>query len=193
MTGPTAERALLFLDVDGPLLPFGGDPGDYAVFAHPGAEAAGNPLLSRLDPGHGPRLAGLACELVWATTWMDDANACLAPLLGLPPLPVLQWPDGSAPVPDCSGSARVPDTAGAASGSAVHGKTPAIVDRAAGRPFVWIDDEISPADRAWVSACHPGPALLHRVDARRGLTGADYLTVEAWLRAASATGARRGR
>ncbi|WP_086665065.1 hypothetical protein [Lentzea kentuckyensis] len=56
-----AGLPLLFLDVDGPLLPFGDG-------------VAGTPGLSRLDPMHGPWLAALPCELIWATTWMDDAN-----------------------------------------------------------------------------------------------------------------------
>lgn len=78
-------RPLLFLDVDGTLLPFGG----------PVRQTAdeGNPLLGRLDPEHGPRLAALSCELVWATTWMAEANEVLAPRLGLPQLSVVAWPD----------------------------------------------------------------------------------------------------
>jgi hypothetical protein len=38
------------------------------------------------------------------------------------------------------------------------------------------------ADRAWVSARHPGQALLHRVDAGLGFTGADYVVLDGWLR-----------
>ncbi|MET9506180.1 hypothetical protein ABZY42_31465 [Streptomyces sp. NPDC006622] len=52
---------------------------------------------------------------------------------------------------------------------------------AAGHPFVWLDDEITPADRDYVRATRPAPALLHRVDPRRGLDGRDFETVEAWL------------
>jgi hypothetical protein len=81
-----AGLPILFLDVDGPLLPFG----DGVAHRGPGN---GNPLLARLDPMHGPWLAALPCELIWATTWMDDANDLLAPLLGLPKLPVATWPD----------------------------------------------------------------------------------------------------
>jgi hypothetical protein len=66
----SAQRPLLFLDVDGPLIPFGasqqqypdGYPayhGDYAL------ETASNPLLTRIDPGHGPRLMALRGDLVW--------------------------------------------------------------------------------------------------------------------------------
>lgn len=50
----------------------------------------------------------------------------------------------------------------------------------AGRPFAWVDDGITGTDRAWLAAHHPGRALLHRVDARRGLTEADYAALNAW-------------
>jgi hypothetical protein len=47
---------------------------------------------------------------------------------------------------------------------------------------VWVDDEVTDADRDWVAAHHPGRALLHRVDARLGLTEGDYAALAAWLR-----------
>ncbi|PZG28441.1 hypothetical protein C1I98_32805, partial [Spongiactinospora gelatinilytica] len=142
-------RALLFLDVDEPLIPFGAPPpGGYPSF--PAARTLANPLLDRIDPAHGARLAALPYELVWATTWLDDANDCVAPLLGLPPLPVVRWPEASGP----SGPDEV---------AGMHWKTPALVEWAAGRPFAWVDDEVGDADREWVSAYHPGGALPHRV------------------------------
>lgn len=168
---PLAARPVLFLDVDGPLIPFGSAQG-YPVYESPGAPpgAGGHPLLSRVDPALGPRLAALPCELVWATTWGEDANLCLAPRLGLPALPLVEWPEPSA-------------ADGWSSWSGVHWKTAELVARAAGRAFVWVDDEIGDADRRWVSAHHPGPALLHRVDPRIGLGNADFAVLEAWLRA----------
>jgi len=33
--------------------------------------------------GAGRRLLALACDLVWATAWIHDANEVIAPLLGL--------------------------------------------------------------------------------------------------------------
>ncbi len=65
----------------------------------------------------------------------------------------------------------------------VHWKTRALVAWAAGRPFAWVDDEITEPDRRWVAAHSPARALLHRVDPQRGLTEADFTALEAWLRA----------
>ncbi|MFG2102880.1 HAD domain-containing protein [Micromonospora echinaurantiaca] len=161
---------MLFLDVDGPLIPLGGkppkDPEGRAVKVDATGtwDGTSNPLLSRLDPTHGNRLTTLGCELVWATTWMADANEEVAPRIGLPELPVVDWPEDEAPL-----------TPG------LHWKTRALVAWAAGRPFVWVDDEISDADRAWVTANHPGRALLHRVDPRAGLCDADFAAIARWL------------
>lgn len=158
-----ADRPLLFLDVDGPLIPFG------MTAAYHGepelSEAPANPLLARLDPAHGRRLAALPCELVWATTWMEDANDEIAPRIGLPRLPVLVWPDSDEDADE----------------DGLHWKTRGLVEWAAGRSFVWVDDEITGIDRAWVSAHHPGHALLHRVDPRVGLTDEDFQVVRCWL------------
>ncbi|MFD5827767.1 HAD domain-containing protein [Lentzea sp. NPDC060358] len=156
---------VLFLDVDGPLLPFGD--------GVPGA-----PGLARLDPAHGPRLAALPCELVWATTWMAEANAEIAPRLGLPDLRIADWADDPAA-----------EEADARRG--LHWKTRGLVALAGGRPFAWVDDEIGEADRAWV-AQHHGRALLHRVDPRLGLTDADYVALDTWLRSSATTAVARG-
>jgi hypothetical protein len=52
---------------------------------------------------------------------------------------------------------------------------------AAGRPFIWLDDEITGADRQWVAAHHSGKALLHRVDPHAGRTEADFSLMHQWL------------
>ncbi|WP_339134709.1 HAD domain-containing protein [Streptomyces sp. f51] len=170
MTG-SVRLPLLFLDVDGPLIPFGGEPGRYPTYPlAPGLPgAAANPLLARIDPRHGARLGALGCEVVWATTWMDEANECIAPLLGLPRLAVVDWPEPS-------------ETDDRDERDGLHWKTRALVEWAAGEPFVWVDDEVTETDRAWVAAHHGRHALVHRVDARRGLTDDDYAALTAWLR-----------
>ncbi|MFE4701408.1 hypothetical protein ACFRIC_30535 [Streptomyces sp. NPDC056738] len=160
------ERPLLFLDVDGPLIPFGTSPlrpttSDADYEALPDGE---NPLLSRLDPTVGPRLMALGCDLVWATTWMEEANESVGPAIGLPRLPVLEWPETPEPGP-----------------RGLHWKTRPIVERAEGRPFIWIDDEIGPVDHLWVAAQHDPPYLLHHVPASKGLTDTDFTTLTDWL------------
>ncbi|MER7772020.1 HAD domain-containing protein [Kitasatospora sp. NPDC096140] len=167
MTG--TDRPLLFLDVDGPLIPFGAPPpGGYPTYRSPygsGTATGGNPLVARVDPALGPRLLSLPCEPVWATTWLADANHCLAPWLGLPQLPVVDWPVEEEDEP-----------------GGVHWKTRTLVAWAAGRPFAWVDDEITEADRRWVAAHSPARTLLHRVDPQRGLTEEDFTALGTWLR-----------
>ncbi|MGN9780283.1 HAD domain-containing protein [Nonomuraea sp. ZG12] len=173
MTG-SVRLPLLFLDVDGPLIPFGATPRQHPE-GYPTHEPArgprptgSNPLLSRIDPAHGRRLAALPCELVWATTWMDDANECVSPWIGLSRLPVVVWPEPSA-IDDQDER------------EGIHWKTRSLVGWAAGRPFAWVDDEISDIDRVWVSEHHRGRALLHRVDPSRGLVETDYAALNEWM------------
>jgi len=176
-------RPLLFVDVDGPLNP-------YAARAHqrpdgyethrlltPRWVAAERRRLSALglpykqvkalrvwlNPSHGPALAALPYELVWATTWEEEANDWLAPLLGLPDLPFIAWSLPRAVPAD-----------------GVFWKTAQVVAWANGRAFAWVDDEITNADRAWVSEHHPGSAFLQRIDPRHGLVPGDFMVLAAW-------------
>ncbi|MFB8179844.1 hypothetical protein ACFC8N_28220 [Streptomyces sp. NPDC055966] len=155
------SRPLLFLDIDGPLNPYAAKPerrpAGYTTIRVPLAYR--RPLRVWLNPAHGPALLRLGYELVWATSWMAEANVWIAPVVGLPAdLPYVDFGHGLF--------AERPD--------GVHWKTEAIVAYAAGRPFAWVDDEQSPADTLYVRARHPGPALLHHVDPRVGLREGDF-------------------
>jgi hypothetical protein len=172
-------RPLLYVDVDGVLNP-------YAAKAHRrpegygthrpmppswvgGTDAMGRKVKSLrvwLNPSHGPALLALTdrFELWWATTWQHEANEFIGPLIGLPELPVVEWtgpmfgngPDGT------------------------FWKTTQLVEHAAGRPFAWIDDDISDDDRQYVARQHPGPALLHYVNPALGLLDGDFATMANW-------------
>lgn len=125
------------------------------------------PTLAR-RPG---RLAALPCDLVWATTWEEEANAEIAPRIGLPRLPVVTWPE-------TSGEHEREDR-----WFGLCWKTRTLVTWAAGRSFAWVDDEITDADRTWVSTHHSGRALLHHVEPFRGLTNEDIAVLDRWHRA----------
>jgi hypothetical protein len=163
--------ALLFLDVDGTLIPYDGSARAESADVWAGrplqAGSNPNPGLGRINLVLGPRLLALPVQLMWATGWMHEANEVISPLLGFPPLPVVDLVEPPMDAPEWY---------------QLNWKTKTLVEVAAGRPFVWIDDEITGTDRGWVADNHPGPALLFRVDAHFGLAEADLAAVERWLR-----------
>ncbi|MFJ3668625.1 hypothetical protein ACIPSE_19490 [Streptomyces sp. NPDC090106] len=158
------SRPLLFLDVDGPLNPYAAQPerrpeGYTTIRA---AVGPGRPLRVWLNPSHGPALLALPYDLCWATTWRDAANRWIAPVVGLPELPYVDFGEQLF--------ARRPD--------GTHWKTETLVAYAEGRPFAWVDDELGPADASYVAEHHGGRALLHHVDPRLGLRAADFTALE---------------
>ncbi|MGW2569269.1 hypothetical protein [Streptomyces sp. NPDC001537] len=155
--------------VDGPLNPWAAKPErrpegctTIRVALHPG-----RPLRVWLNPSHGPALLSLDYDLCWATTWMDAANRWIAPVIGLPELPYVDFGAGLF----------------ALRPGGEHWKTEAIVAYAEGRPFAWVDDEQSQADEEYVRAHHPGRALLHHVDPRLGLREDDFTALAAFAAA----------
>jgi hypothetical protein len=138
-------KPLLLLDVDGVLIP-------YAATERP-AGFKQHELLDEqvwLAPHHGAWLRPLCdrFQLVWATGWEHDANRLIAPILGLPTLPVIEFPRNA---------------------DGRFTKLPSITRFAAGRPLVWIDDELTHAAHAWAAGRTP-PARLIDVDPAIGLT-----------------------
>ncbi|MEY9850246.1 hypothetical protein ABH940_007370 [Streptacidiphilus sp. BW17] len=177
------RKPLLYLDIDGPLNPYAAMPDHLPTgyqehhlmpprweamerarletWDRPGAQP--RPLPVWLDPTHGAQLSALPYELVWASTWEEDANGFVAPLIGLPPLPWITWEGTLIGEP-----------------GPLFWKTPEVVAAAAGRPFAWIDDEVTTADETWVAVHHPAPALLLRIDPGVGLREPDLDRLRSW-------------
>ena len=178
-------RGLLLLDVDGPLNPYTAKPhrrpDGNRTFRHTrrggwhtGRDArryAG--LRVWLNPTHGAQLRALAedtsLELVWATTWMHLANTLVAPAIGLPALPVIEFPDFE------------PEAGWRRDGS---WKWRAVASFADGRPLAWLDDEHGGGfteARAWFDRQRAGvPTSLCHVDPRRGLRPEHLEEVRDW-------------
>lgn len=165
-------RPLLLLDVDGPLNPFraawfGRREAAPGYGFHQLTPAGGVTYRVALNPAHGTRLAALgrdAFDLVWATTWLDDANALIAPLLGLPTdLPVIPLERSGLPL------------------GGVSWKAEQVVRWVAGRPFAWLDDEINHATRSWLGSVPGlGPHLALGVAPDVGLVDVDFATLRSF-------------
>lgn len=164
-------KALLLIDVDGPLNPYMAlsrrrSPQGYRRHRmRPTGWETGQALPVLLNAEHGDELLALTdrYELVWATTWKNEANEWIGPHLGLPPLPFVDWP-----------------VVGGSTGEGTLWKTRHVVAYAAGRPFAWIDDEIRERDREWVAVHHPGRALLRQIDPLVGLERHDFDALARW-------------
>lgn len=170
-------RPLVFIDVDGPLNSYAAKstrrPEGYTThrLRPQGWEHAENPLRVWLNPEHGPLLLAFAAEhdaeLVWATTWMADANTMIGPEIGLPELPFIDYI--------------------AHPGTIKGWKFPATAKYAVGRPLVWFDDDFELHHKArilsnWSETRRGLPTLLHHVDPRIGLTSLDLSQAGRWLK-----------
>lgn len=90
--GPRGPRLWVLLDVDGTLSPFGrvrrGE--DYLMASAP----EGNVTIPGWVPDALQRLQEEGIGLAWYTAWTTTANDVIAPLLGLPALPVAPLASG---------------------------------------------------------------------------------------------------
>lgn len=153
----------LLLDVDGVLNPHDAPepPAGYEEHRYqPGLMWGPEGLRVWLNPGHGPLLTAFArehgLELVWATTWEQQANEWIAPRVGLPVLPVIRFGTGALV------------------------KRPKVGEWAGDRPLAWIDDGFTELDDEWARE-RAAPTLLVPVASHLGLREADLKPIAEWV------------
>ncbi|WP_324652678.1 HAD domain-containing protein [Georgenia sp. H159] len=156
------DRPLLMLDVDGVLNPYGAShpPSSYADHhMFPGEEPV------RVNPEHGVWItkASSVLDVAWASSWNDDANTLLVPLLQMAPLLVVRMPPPPFEPKE---------------------KVPAIAAYAQQRPVAWIDDLHTPEAHRWATG-RGVPTLLITIDPAIGLTRDSIDRVIAWATAST--------
>lgn len=184
------QRPILTLDVDGVLsalpllgkkgriidpLPAGWRDGEASARA-PGWREP-HTLLMRYDPDMGAKLMKLAgetgAELTWLTSWEQEANRAISPLVGLPSdLPVVDLAPGrrGQKFSEYRPNERV-------KALALRGYEP-------DRPVLWLDDEATAADLLVASRLPDGAVReigLVRVNGRFGLREKDLQRARKWL------------
>lgn len=173
-------KPLLLLDVDGPLSPWAASthakPAGFVEhrFRLPGWSRR-RPLRMWLNPALGPALLSLAeqagLDLVWATSWEHQANTMMGPAIGLPVLPVIQFPAGLQPLP----------------GQPYTWKYGPVARYAAGRALAWLDDDFDVYPTARDAFVHRRRAAgwsteLIGVNPRVGITDNHLAAVTDWAR-----------
>ncbi|MGH2808655.1 MAG: HAD domain-containing protein [Actinomycetota bacterium] len=148
----------MLVDVDGVLSPYAAAtcPEGYREYDFfPGEEAV------RLAEIHGEWLRELSAsfDLTWATGWGSDADRLIAPVLGLPTCPLIEFPP--APFDPAL-------------------KVPAIRSFVGERPFAWLDDELTEEAFIW-AAERAIPALLIQVDPSIGLAEEHVTELKEWV------------
>lgn len=164
------DKPILGVDVDGVLNAFSPD-----ITSNYG-QANGNGYLLNLNfIDHPEWLAELSehFDLVWATMWCHDANHVIAPLLGIPPMPVIDHDKG-----DLDGPFQGID----------HFKILTIDPYIGDRAFAWIDDDISWIAHEW-AAERNGPTKLVAPDPDNGMQREHVDELIAWAKSLSVVNA----
>lgn len=164
--------AVVFLDVDGVLVPLRSLTGDPAWGPWAPEPVSGMGVVG-VSAAQLHAVGTLPAQLVWATDWVDDANAVLGARIGRGPLHVCQRRDGAG---------------------SDWWKLGAITAWLAGNPgarrAVWVDDKIGdvgPDGRTWGSQLITllevtgVELLLVEPDPDVGLTVAELAAIVDWL------------
>lgn len=160
---------LLLLDVDGVLCPFGqGMPGstqypgfEFSTEAMVYASSTNSARLKRLQKSF---------DIHWCTGWSDEANRLIAPLHGLPELPVVPL--------RISGSVLLQEH------PSIHWKFEAIERYVKDQPYAFVDDEITPLGEAYARerTAQGIPTLWIPTQCSEGLTDEIVDTLEEFAR-----------
>ena len=200
---PEPTKPLLLLDVDGPINPAGqmtkhgtlvsklraGEEPFWYELHHlkPTGWDESDTLPAWISAEMGSMIAGLqdVFQLVWCTAWEHEANRLLSPLLGLPTdLPVIEFPAGAMRSEWAKrhlGSWKTPHILAwlKANGLDADG-TPL--------PWVWADDEVRKADRAFFAG-HYGeekgdpvavPRWIFHIEPSHGFRRFDFDALKTW-------------
>jgi hypothetical protein len=145
-TSAQPDRPLLLLDVDGVLLVIRSS---WAAGADDDLDLESD-LEPTLHPDAAAWLAELAdvFELAWATTWEELANDVIAPALGLPRLPAIEF----------DMDRRLPTA-----------KLPSVIAWVGHRTCAWVDDDLWHDADTW-AAGRDAPTLLVHLDMTEGMT-----------------------
>ncbi len=130
-------RPFLLLDVDGVLAPFG-------VRQVPAGfewrDFGGHGVWLSADHGRWLRELTAWFDLVWATAWETDAADLIAPVLGLPKLPVIEFTSLH---------------------EAATWKLPDVTEFVGDRPLAWIDDDLHRDVDQWARMREAETLLIH--------------------------------
>ncbi|MGH3423596.1 MAG: HAD domain-containing protein [Nocardioidaceae bacterium] len=163
MRGTAGGPPIVAVDVDGTL-------NALSLYPRPGFSVYEvNGYRLQLCRPLGERLTRVAnafgAELVWATTWEDDANTKIAHKVGLPPtLPVIHFTRARP--------------------AGLTWKLASVARYVAERPLAWLDDDLDEDAFAWAAARSDDgvPSLLVQTDPLTGVTDDDLDRLEGWLR-----------
>jgi hypothetical protein len=156
-------KPLLLVDVDGVICPRPRENGVPAGFALRALEDAGFYAEVLVSDSIASMLRTLArtFDLMWASAWEERANRVLAPLLGLPKLPVIEFSN----------------LYGYQGRSWKLGAIQASISPLS--PLAWIDDEIYDDALGWAAFRSRGgvPTLALPIDPTRGLRDYDLTSL----------------
>ncbi|MEX0620958.1 MAG: hypothetical protein WD181_05190 [Solirubrobacterales bacterium] len=196
-----SQLPILAIDVDGVISLFGFDtpPPPSAVAWH---LIDGTPHCISLPAGERLNRLSDQFELVWATGWQERANDRLPQVIGVGPLPVIEFDlptperlDGTVTTTAEDGGEPQPGSVGgsvSAGSVAGHWKLDALDRFAGSRPIAWIDDSLDESCFEWAEQREAGgsPTLLAPTEPEIGIEEGHVAALEAWALGLPAIGLR---